>query len=298
MPDASVVEQEFVKQIAIILGEDSYQPYAIGYSAELDQHFRLMRGWPVDNQLVKDLQANPPITNVTVFAQPGQRNTTRFLRRMMIQPVQVPPVTMGAVISGNTVTFEGHGSVQEVISVAYNTTNGMAIRLTDTDTPQSVAIKFCQGGMGSSSNGVLTLPMGSRISVAFGMDVTSLQEVHRQCGIWRVTIWATNPQLRDEFCSLIDPNLQALDRFFFPDGSCSGPVIGAGFNVDDVPQRQDLWKRDLLYETEYPTDVKLVAPVMVLGEGTLNDHLFFADWTNTDIIGSPGQVGGSGFAGL
>jgi hypothetical protein len=279
MPDASVVEEQFVTEIAKILSESPYQPYAVGFSEPLNEQFRLMRGWPVDQQLVKDLNAVPTVTNVTVFSQPGQRNTTRFLRQMMIQTVEVPTPTMiGELLSSTQVRFVGVGSAKEVISVAYGGQHGAAVRLTDQDTPQTVAAYFASAlPNATATDDTLTLTTFLPVSVAFGMDVRSLREVHRQCGIWRVTVWAVTPQLRDQFCSLIDPALQGLDRFFFPDGSCSGPVVGAGFAVIDVTQKEKLWKRDLLYEVEYPTDVTEIAPVMVLGDGFLNDHEFFSE---------------------
>lgn len=298
MPDASIVESQFVREIAKILTSSSYQPYAVGMCDALNQPFRLMRGWPVDQQLVKDLAANPPITNITVFSQPGQRNTTRFLRQHMHQPVRVPAPTMFASIAGNAVTFEGLASDIEVMSVAYGNSAGVAMRLSSTDTPASIATYFAGQFPGASATGpVLTLNTYKRVSVALGMDVNVLSEVHRQCGIWRVTFWTATVGLRDQFCSLVDPNLQGLDRFFFDDGSCSGPVIGAGFMVDDVVEKQNLWKRDLLYELEYPTDTAQVVPVMVLGHGTLNDHSFFTGIESSDVVDVVGGADSSGITG-
>lgn len=266
MPDAWQVEQMFVDQIGSFLyTAGGYQPLTVATSDVLNQPFRLYRGWPVDNPLVNDLLAG--VTNVSVFSMPGQRNTTRFLRQMMNQVAQVPEPTMLASLNGNTITFSGTTSISELISVSVAHDAGMAIRLTANDTPQSVAQTFASGlPNATASNGVLTLNTQKQIGVVLGMDVTMLREVHRQCGIWKVTIWAPNPQLRDQFCSLIDPSLQNLDRFFFADGSCSGPIVGAGFLVDDVPEKQHLWKRDLHYEVEYPTDYQSIVPVMTLGE--------------------------------
>lgn len=294
MPDASTVEQQFVTEIAKILTSEVYEPYAIGSVDTLgNAPFRLMRGWPVDHQLNLDLQSSPPVTTVSVFSQPGQRNTTRFLRRMMVQTVSVPQPTMTASLDGSTVTFTGTGSANELISISLGNQHGMAIRLTDADTPTSVANKFATGLPATAfGNGELLLPINIPISIVIGVDTTRLREVHRQCAVWRVTIWAQSPQLRDQFCALIDPNLQALDRFFFPDGSCSGPIIGAGFSVDDVVEKQNLWKRDLLYEVEYPTDAVEIVPVMTLGDLAYNSVSWF---TNTqqpsDYVAVPGSSG-------
>jgi len=300
MPDASVVEEQFVREIAKILTASTYQPYAVGNSERINQQFRLMRGWPVDQQLIKDLNASPTVTNITIFSNPGQRNTTRFLRQMMVQPVVVPDPTMFASISGNQITFEGSGSALELIGVSYGHAVGMAMRLTDVDTPGTVAAYFAAAITGSSASGpVLTLPTHQPVAVAIGTNVTSLREVHRQCGTWRVTIWAVNPQLRDQFASLIDPNLQGLDRFFFDDGSCSGPIIGAGFFINDVPEKQNLWKRDLLYETEYPTDTVSIDPTMVLGHGIVNStYNFYTGVVDPNAVEGVGGVGGQGQTGL
>jgi hypothetical protein len=284
LPDSSVVEKQFVIEIAKILTTEAYQPYAVGYSDILGLSFRLTRGWPVDNQLVADLNANPSVTNITVFSQPGQRNTTRFLRQTMNQVTQVPEPTLIPDVVGNTVVFSGTGSASEIISVTYGNVAGASIRLTNSDTPVTVAQKFATALSNTSAlNGVLTLP--SPPGVAVGMDVTMLREVHRQCAIWRVTIWASKPEYRDEFASLIDPNLQGLDRFFFADGSCSGPIVNAGTYVDDVVEKQKLWKRDLLYEVEYPTDTVSIVPVMTLGDLNVNDITLLTNTTvNPDWI--------------
>ena len=128
MPDLSIVEQQFVTQIAQILTGETYQPYAVGYSDVLDLNFRLYRGWPVDNQLVTDLNASPSVTNISVFSQPGQRNTTRFFRQMMNQVVSVPTPPLTPIISYNQVTFTGIGSSSEVLSVSYGGVAGVSIR--------------------------------------------------------------------------------------------------------------------------------------------------------------------------
>ena len=164
----------------------------------------------------------------------------------------------------------------------------------------TVAAKLWRRGWLNSSAlqmGVLTIDTELPIGVAVGMDVTALREVHRQCAVWRVTCWAATPELRDQFCALIDPNLQGLDRFFFADGSCSGPIINCGSFVDDVPEKQKLWKRDLCYELEYPTDTVSTIPVMVLGNINVNDIPFYSnttinpDWLLIDGESSGGETG-------
>ena len=289
MPDLSVVEKEFVEQIGLILLSDgSYQPYSVATSDAISQPFRLYRGWPVDSQLVLDLNAG--VTNVSLFSMPGQQNTTRFLRQMMNQVVNVPTPTMMISLTGNQITFYGTTSINETIAISYGGSVGMSIRLKANDTPSTIAQTFATGlPSASASGGTLTINTVKPIGVVIGMDVGMLREVHRQIGEWKCSIWAPTTDLRDQFCSLIDPNLQGLDRFYFDDGSCSGPIVGAGTFSDDVPEKQHLWRRDLHYKCEFPTDTSSIVPVMVLGEVQEN---YFTGFTG------PGQNAQAGIGGI
>jgi hypothetical protein len=61
---------------------------------------------------------------------------------------------------------------------------------------------------------------------------------------------------------------------YFPEGSVSGPIIGAGTQVDDVVQNEAMWKRSLFYNVEYPTMLALQAPMMILGQENLGPLTF------------------------
>lgn len=264
--DLSDIEKQLVQTVAgVLLTTGPYTPYSVATSDVLNAQFRLMRGWPVDNQLDNDLLAG--ITNVTVFMMPGTRDTTRFLRQNTPTVTNVPTPTMTATLVNNQVTFAGTGFAKEVIGISVGNTDGFSVRLTDSDTPTTMAAAFAAGLQNATASGpVLTINSIDPIKVAIGCDVTVLTEVHRQEQMWKVSIWAPTTDLRDQFCSVIDPGLQWIDRYFMADGSVTGPVIGAGTFVDDVPEKEHLWRRDLHYCVEYPTEYTQIVPVMVLGE--------------------------------
>lgn len=279
VPDLYTVEGMLVDSIgSILLTTGGYQRYSVATSDVLGSQFRLMRGWPVDATLNADLAAG--ITNISVFAQPGARNTTRFLRQMQQQVVTVPTPSMTATLSNNVITFSGGGSTNELIGITCNAgQDGYAYQLQATDTPSSVASLFASVLPNCTASGAtLTFDNHAKVGITIGCNVTVAKEVHRSDQTWRITVWAPTTDLRDSFCALIDANLQNIDRLYFTDGSVSGPIINAGTYVEDITEKENLWRRCLLICVEYPVDVMLTVPVMVMGEvqdgsGIFNFHV-------------------------
>lgn len=268
MADLAAVEEGFVNLISTILfGDTPYVHYDMQSSPTLGANVRLYRGWPISNQLSSDLRAG--ISNISVFSSPSvAKNATRYLKQMAQTAVSKADPTMTATLSANHITFGGTGSTTQVIGVRSAKFHGYAYRLLSSDTPTTVAAIFAGQLPGSSSAGsVLTLTGNSQYyRVDIGTDTTVLTEVHRQVQMIQVTIWCPTVGLRDQLANLIDPNLMNTDHMFFAEGSVSGPIIGAGTNVNDVVQNDNMWMRTLFYLIEYPTMLAEMVPTMVLGQ--------------------------------
>jgi hypothetical protein len=249
-----------------ILGT-TYVPYTVVTSPVVSAPIRAYRGWPMDTQLQTDLKAGT--TNISIFSAPAlARDTTRFLRMMTEQTASQAPVTMTATMTNNIVTFAGTGSASEVIGIA-DIHHGYAYRLSDMDTPTTVAAVFAANIPSATSSGpTLTINTSNVVSVAYSADITTLTEVHRQLQIVRVSVWTPTTTLRDQICSILDPAIMWYDRIVFAENSISGPIRNAGTHVDDIVGVEFMWRRDLLYHIEYPTMYKRIETPMVLGEIT------------------------------
>lgn len=282
MADLFQVEEALVTAVAETIYNGSYTPYSVVSSNILSgsPQFRLMRGFPVDNQLITDLAGG--ITNVTVFSQPATMNMTRMLRQNAIATTVMPTATMTASVSNNVLTFSGTASTNETIGVSVGNNYGHAYRLLANDTPTSVASVFAGALPFATANGAsITFATSEPIGCAVGADVTTAMEIHRQSQIWRVSVWAPTTDLRDQFCSIIDPGLQVNDRLLFSDNSVSEPVVSAGTFVDDIVEKESMWRRDLLYRICYPTVYVQTVPVMV--QGVVSDNAL-STWFQSNYV--------------
>lgn len=282
MSDISDVENALVNAISASLFPLAYYvPYTVATSSVTGISCRLYRGWPIDQQLNNDLLAG--VTNISIFAAEGvARNATRYLRHSTTTSVSQATSTMTATLSGSVVTFAGTGSISEVMGIGirnFGRGYGYSTRLTLNQTPTQIAAVFAANLAGATSSGpslTVAAPSAS-IVVEYGGDVTELVEVHRNEQVFMVTVWSPTVAIRDQLCSFIDPQLIWIDHLYFPDGSCSEPVIGAGTCVDDVIQKEFMWRRTLYYSIKYPTEYSIVRPIMALGKDTVQTTLEVID---------------------
>ena len=276
MADISDVENALVNAISSALFVSPYTNYMVQTTELLTTNIpvRLFRGWPVDSTLVTDLKAG--VTSISVFSDPSTaRNATKYLRNTTLcNTAQISP-TMTAVLSGSNVTFAGTTNVGQTIGIGvrnFGPGYGFSYRLQTNDTPTSVAALFATNLPGATSNGaVLTINAPNRwIKLQVGGDVTQWMEVHRNQQVFMVTVWSPTVAIRDQLCGYLDPQLIYINHLSFPDGSVSEPVIGAGTHIDDVVQKEFMWRRTLYYTITYPTSYTQQLPVMTLGQETIN----------------------------
>lgn len=244
-----------------------YPSYTVATGALLSTQFRIMRGWPLDQQLSDDLRAG--VANISIFTDTHMAvNTSRFLRMMTEEVTARPAATMTATVLHNTVTFAGTSSITELIGIGC-IAFGYSYRLQVSDTPTTVAAAFAANMPNSTSSGaVLTINTSHLIIATFGSDATTLTELGRQRQIIRVSIWSPTTLLRDRICSALEPAILWQDRLVFAENSISGPILSAGTHVDDCVGKEAMWRRDLLYSIEYATNYKQIQPTYVLGETT------------------------------
>lgn len=271
MADLSDVEEAMVATIAGALGlGNSYLDGALSVYAHAGVKCRVFRGWPESGALDADLAAG--IADISVFPVPrGTRNMTRHLFKWRPGPPVTPTLT--AVVSGNTVTFDGICSVGQVTGVAFGPSGGSSqaysYRLTTSDTPITVASELASRIPGASASwNVLTVPTNYDLVARVGADQPMWLETRRQeQQIW-VIGWCPSPAARDAVMSAIDAGFANMqdqygrysNQFAMPDGS-NAVFRYVNTSTDDAPQQASLWRRDLRYRIEYPTTVVQMQPV-------------------------------------
>lgn len=88
------------------------------------------------------------------------------------------------------------------------------------------------------------------------------RELKRQtCGVM-ITVWAPSPTPRDLVAAAIDVYLAANQRMTGPDGFQLWSKYRSTI-LDDASQKAGLYRRDIIYDVEYPTTQAMAVPVVV-----------------------------------
>ena len=238
---------------------------------------RIYRGWPNSAALDTDLAAGR--INVTVFPVPGHaRTTTRYTQRRSGGPT-APSLTVS--VSGTSATFGGSGGPGQLAGILINGQGGQsyAYRTQAGDDPALVAGNLATLARATSivqvSGSTLSIPGANGLIARIVADGSAEQEVRRQEQDFRVTCWCPTPAFRDATAISIDIALAQLTFITLPDGSM-GKLTYAGTTVFDQSQDALLYRRDLLYQVEYPTILFTLQPAMLFGDMALNSANFIA----------------------
>ena len=230
---------------------------------------RIFPGWPTTDRLDCDLTAG--IGNVSVFPRPQERNTTRYLDKWQSLGTNVKLLFL--TIDGQTVTVSGQippAANPHHVMVAVNGA-GYAYLVQPTDSLADIAAALAAliavAVPGTTNAGaMITLPPSAVIDAArVGITQTSVNEVRRQERLFQIAIWANSPQMRKAIAVPVDLALAKTRRFVLPDQSVAR-VIYHNTVESDQAQKQQLYRRDLLYTVEYPTlDTDVLTEITQLG---------------------------------
>jgi hypothetical protein len=244
MADLSEVESALVAAISQAL-----YPNGIGQPSAIAALCKVFRGWPTTAELMADLKAGTVI--VSVFPLPVEQNVSRFQRRWRDLPL--PTAALTVAVLGNSVTLGGTPSSPLNVAVIVNKV-GFVYTVQPGDTLDMIATGLAAliGAPATSNGPVLTVSGATSLVARIGVVSGVIRETKRQKRRVQMTIFAPSPDLRDAASKIIDPALSAIDFLSFPDGS-AGRLIYALSNVDDGDQKENLWRRTLVYSVEYPT---------------------------------------------
>jgi hypothetical protein len=211
-----------------------------------------------------------------VFPQgePG-RNTTRYFQQRAASQV-LPTITV--LQSGTSVTIGGTAGYEQLAGVLINSSTYVYSVLAS-DTPEIVAANLAAAVRAdwivNLSGATLTIPGASNVLARVVSGASIMQEVRRQEQRFRITCWCPSPPTRDSSASAIDAMFASLRFIDLSDGT-QGRLQYNGTLVFDQSQDALLYRRDLLYDVEYPTVITAQYPAMLFGNLLVNAGAFTA----------------------
>lgn len=215
--------------------------------------YSIYPGWPQPGCLDDALKGGK--VHVTVYPVMGERNVTRYPEEM--RELSRAAKTITATVGDNTVTLSGSIATPQNVSVL---ANGKAVSyaVQEGDTLSTVAAGLATlltavDVAASSSGAVVTIAEPDRpIRVNMGITGQLWVELKRQTKQFMITIWAPSHGKRTAAAKVIDPGLAARKWIMLPDYMHGRNIYVRGDDIDDA-QEVLLYRRDLVYEVEYPT---------------------------------------------
>lgn len=264
MADISDVENSLRDVVGNIL--------APGGTPVLSYSTKVYRGYPSSTNLDPALKAG--VSHVVVNEANGFSRATPGWLGQEVDTPGVTSITVGVTgTPGNIVTFGGMVNATQLAGIKVNgVAYGYACLSSDTATSVAAALAALSiaGGVTPTISGpALTFPNGTRLVARVGSVGSATLLPRYVCSGVRVSVYAATPAARDAICSLIDAQLSINNRFItLPDGQSARMCFIRSFS-DDMPQKEQSWRRDLLYSVEYSTSVTVNAPQMLWGITTI-----------------------------
>lgn len=240
---------------------------------------RVYRGWPDAAALDADLAAG--WVNVSIFPEPGGRNTTRYMDEWLLVASAVP--TLGASVVGETITFAGTADPGQLAGVLADGST-YVYRTQLGDFPPLVASNLAAAMRADRivllSGASISVPGAGLLRARVVAEQPALLQTRRQEQRFRITCWCPDPATRDATASAIDAALAQLRFIALPDGS-SGRLLFRSNAVTDRAEDATLYRRDLVYSVEYPTTLAALLPTMLFADITIGNAAQITD----NIIG-------------
>ncbi|MBW4024949.1 MAG: hypothetical protein HIU92_17770 [Proteobacteria bacterium] len=267
MADQSDVENAIVAAIAATLYPNG--PTEASAVADGAATIRVYRGWPVAAALHADLTNG--VVNVTVFAAGEPRDTTRYPSNWRVTTAAAP--TLSVIVHRNVVTFGGTTAAGQMAGLSVN--GGTYVYLVQPgDTTALVAAALAAqviaaGLLVQVAGATLAVPGARQLFARVEQAQSAYRETRRQRQSFRVSCWCPEPILRDQVASVIDAALANTSFLTLSDGTAARITLAGGATIDQA-ENAALYRRDLIYATDYATILTAAQPAMVFGTGTLS----------------------------
>ena len=165
-----------------------------------------------------------------------------------------PPCPLLAEVEGNWVRFSGQAGPGMVAGVVVDE-RAYAWRVRERSTPGVVAAVLADMVRADRpavlSGASVSFPEGRGVGARAVSDGEGGQELRRQQGLFRVTLWCPSPEVRDRVAAFVD--LSLAEVVFLNVGGWGCRVRAAGGQSGDEGPAMRAWRRELLYRVEYPT---------------------------------------------
>lgn len=233
-------------------------------------------GWPQSSQLDADMAgfAATPSTgriHITVYPLPQEKVTTRYSANYSTP--EAPSPTLALTLAGHAVTVSGTVTVPQNVGLVIDK-KPYLYAVQATDTLASIATALAAQITGASAAGpIITIPASAQnISPRVGTTGTSLAMTKQQTRSVQMTVWADTPAHRSATAQVIDGALSNTRFLTLPDGT-SGRLVYQSSPWDDMTQKANVYRRDLIYTVDYPTTVSASASQVLTVHETLGVSL-------------------------
>jgi hypothetical protein len=274
MADQSDVENALVALVASALYPNGTSALATNGTLS-----RVYRGWPEAAALDADLAAG--WVNVSVFAESGGRNTTRHLDEWLV-PAPVAPTLLGSAV-GDAVTFSGNANSGQLAGILVD--GKTYVHSTESsETPALVAADLAaairEDRIVLLSGATIVIPGAALLRVRVVAGQPAVMQTRRQEQSFRITCWCPDPFTRDATGNVVDSALAQVKFIMLSDRS-RGRLLYRGCAVLDHAEDASLYRRDLVYQVEYPTTITTLLPTMLFADIALGT----ANQVDVDVIG-------------
>jgi hypothetical protein len=224
-------------------------------------------GWPSPQSVDADRKCGR--TTVSLYPLPGERNTTRYFK-VWQQVAPLAAATWTLTGSGQTITVGGVAPATYFVQNFAIFVNGKAYIYSAPSNASANSLARALGALiavdfpGTTVlAAVITLPNNARIgSLRVGTGAPVMKEVRRQFRTIQIMVLSPKPEDRDAVVVAFDPVLADMPRFTLPD-NFGARLLYRGSPFNDFDQKFALFRRDLLYDVEYPTTRADVAPEVI-----------------------------------
>ncbi len=283
MPDFSEVTDTLAGVIAGLL-----YPGGIGQPSATGDIIAIFPGWPTPKCLNDALKGGA--VQVSIYPQRGEKNVTRYPQeaRQYYKADKTLTAATALTADGLVLTLGGAPALGQTLGILVDhATVAYAVQANDTLASIAAAIAsliFGKGKLATSLGPVVTVPSASRLVCNVGVGGQQWVELKRQQKQFMVTVWAPDPEKRARISKLIDTGLADIKWLRFPDYTAGLNIYVRGEDSDSAAEIT-LYRRDIVYQVEYPT-------IKIIGEGVTEVTLIEQNFNASHMpeIDVPAQI--------
>lgn len=241
-------------------------PNGTGNASVTGKDINVFPGWPLPGQIDNDMPQG--IADVSVYATPTERNTTRYRPQQKVMSIAAATITLadgqGTLTVGGAMPspFTPHNVAALIGNQAfiYPVQAGDTLTSIATGLASLIAAKY----PGTTNSGpLITLPPGVQARAArVGTTGVVTTEWERQAQVFQFTVWAPDPATRKVIGNAIKVALSQIAFITMPDGY-GARIRYQRSPISDESEKVRVYRRDLYYEIEFATTVtKQIATVV------------------------------------